>query len=171
MMLAASRTIVSWCRSMSSLLPGNLLLKITGASGTLICSNLKPNCVLRHCSLLQPLPPKRSQNSWRMSSYQRSMSLLHCANSNVGRQRTLHGGCRQQPLTLNVHAGVSNGNGAVISKSQTGLRIVVRAVLLVNSFRPLVVTIFSKNCHLLQTPNSDGLSRNTSCIFQMWLFF
>jgi hypothetical protein len=69
-------------------------------------------------------------------------------------------------LAPNVHAGVSSGDGAVISKRQTGLRIVVRAVLLVNSFRSLVVTIFSKNCHLLQTPNSDGLSRNTCCTLQ-----
>jgi hypothetical protein len=65
-----------------------------------------------------------------------------------------------------VWLDVSSGDGAVISKRQTGLRIVVRAVLLVNSFRSLVVTIFSKNCHLLQTPNSDGLSRNTCCTLQ-----
>jgi hypothetical protein len=126
----------------------------------------KSSCVPRHCLRLRPLPPKRSQNSWRRSSYQHSMSLRHCANSNVGCQGTLHGGCRWQPLALNVHAGVSSGDGAVISKRQTGLRIVVRAVLLVNSFRSLVVTIFSKNCHLLQTPNSDGLSRNTCCTLQ-----
>jgi hypothetical protein len=50
----------------------------------------------------------------------------------------IHGGCRQQPLTLNVHAGISNGKGAVISKSRTGLRIVVRADLLVTSAKTVI---------------------------------
>jgi hypothetical protein len=45
---------------------------------------------------------------------------------------------------MNVHAGISNSNGAVISKSRTGLRIVVRDDLLVNLFKPFFATIFSR---------------------------
>jgi hypothetical protein len=156
-MSAVSRTTVSsWCPSMYSLLPRNLPLNITGASRTLMINLLEFEAKLRASSLFTSstsMPPKRSQNSWRTSS----MSLFRCANSNVDHQRMLYGGCRQQPLTLNVHAGVLIGNGTVVRKSQIGLRIVVLAVLFVNSFRLLFATISSKNCQLLQTPNNNGL--------------